>query len=172
MTPVTDLQALKPVIQVALVIWMVVVAVADHRQGRIPNILTAPVMLGMGAFRFLEALRGEPSRLLLAVVWVVLFGFWALHFLGGGDAKFLMALFALFPYMEFVAVLALILLVEMVPIVLWGARGKSLRSASRALRDRLITMQVLPTEAELRVRGRRYAWTFAVPGIVYTLLYW
>lgn len=172
MIPLAEVAGLKLVAQLALVVWMVAVAVIDHRHGRVPNGLTAPVMLGMGAFRFYEGLRGEPVRLLLLVVWALLFGLWLLHFLGGGDAKFLMALFALFPSMEFVAVLALILLAEMVPIVLWGARGSSPRAALRALRDRVITMQVLPTEAELRARGRRYAWTFAVPGIVYTLFYW
>lgn len=172
MMPLGELAGLKLVAQLALVIWMVTVAAIDHRQGRVPNGLTAPVMFGMGAFRLYEALRGEHVRLLLIVVWALLFGLWLLHFLGGGDAKFLMALFALFPSMEFVAVLALILLVVMVPIVLWGARGSSPRAALRALRDRVVTMQVLPTEAELRTRGRRYAWTFALPGIVYTLFYW
>ncbi len=172
MRPPTDVVAWKLVVQVALVVWMAAVAVVDHRQGRVPNALTAPVMLGMGGYRVFEAIGGEYVRLLLFAVWAILFGLWGLHFMGGGDAKFLMALFALFPYMEFVGVLALILLVEMVPILVFGALRSAPRSALRGLRDRLVTMQVLPTEAELLSRGRRYAWTFAVPGIVYALLYW
>jgi Flp pilus assembly protein protease CpaA len=172
MVPFVDPTIGKVIIQVAMTAWMASVAIIDHRRGRIPNALTAPVFLVVGAGRMLQAVRGERVLFLLLVVWAVIFALWMLHFLGGGDAKFLMALYALFPSMEFTAVLALILLVEIVPIVLLQARGASLPAGLRSLRSRLVTMQLLPTEVELQARGRRYAWTFAVPAVLYAWLWW
>jgi Flp pilus assembly protein protease CpaA len=164
--------AAKLLAQLILVVWMVAVAVMDYRYGRIPNALTAPVILGVGAYRLVEGFQGHPVRFLLLIAWLLIFVLWMLHFLGGGDAKFLMALYALFPSMEFTGVLALILLVEMVPIVLWEVRGTTPRQMGRSLQSRLVTGQVLPTETELQARGRRFAWTFAVPGILYTVFWW
>ena len=166
-----DLPALKVVVQVVLSAWMVAVAVSDHRRGLIPTALTGPVLLGAGVYRLAEGFGGEWVRFLLPVVWALLFLMWMAHFIGGGDAKFLMALYALFPSMEFSAVLALILLVIMVPLLVIDVRrrsGGSLRSIGR----RLATGQILPTATELEEQGRRYAWTFAVPGLVYLWLYW
>ena len=162
----------KLVIQLVLMAWMVAVSAMDHRSGRIPNALTAPVFLGVGAYRLVEGFQGEVARFLLPVVWLIIFVLWMLHFVGGGDAKFLMALYALFPTMEFTAVLALILLVLIIPILIWEWRGTSIRQLGGGLRARLLTGQILPTEAELQSQGRRYAWTFAIPAMVYTLFYW
>jgi Flp pilus assembly protein protease CpaA len=152
--------------------WMISVSVMDFRAGRIPNWLTGPVILGVGGYQLAHVFMGEWSKLGLVVAWVLVFVLWMLHFVGGGDAKFLMALYALFPSMEFTTVLALILLVLIVPLLLLELVrrpvGESVGSAWR----RLITGQVLPTEQELQERGRRYAWTFAIPGLVYAWLYW
>jgi Flp pilus assembly protein protease CpaA len=164
--------AFKLAVQVGLSAWMIAVAVSDHRTGRIPNALTAPVFLGVGAYRLFEGVTGQPVRLLMLVAWALIFVLWMAHFIGGGDAKFLMALYALFPSMEFTAILALILLLITVPLVLvefWQRRGSG--AAGSAWR-RVVTGQLLPSEADLQERGRRYAWTFAVPGLVYTWFYW
>ncbi len=165
--------AVKLVIPIVITAWLVAVAVMDHRTGRIPNTWTAPVMLGVGAIRVVQGFTGELWRpVLMLVAWAIIFLLWNLHFMGGGDAKFLMAQFALFPYMEYVAVLALVLLVITVPLLLrelWRQRGAA---GAVSLRDRLATGQLLPTEEELQQRGRRYAWTFAVPGIIFVWFYW
>jgi Flp pilus assembly protein protease CpaA len=145
--------------------------VLDHRSGRIPNWLTAPVIFGVGAIRMVQALRGDWAKLGMLLAWAVIFGLWMLHFIGGGDAKFLMGEFALFPTMDFVAVMAIILLIITLPLLLremLARRGE----AALSIRDRLATGQVLPTEEDLQARGRRYAWTFAIPGIIYTWVYW
>jgi hypothetical protein len=42
----------------------------------------------------------------------------------------------------------------------------------RAGLNRILTGQILPTEQELQEKGRRYAWTFAVPAMVFTWIYW
>jgi Flp pilus assembly protein protease CpaA len=151
---------------------MIAVALIDHRTSRIPNWLVAPVMLGAGAYRLIEAVLGQRERFFMLLAWALLFLLWMLHFMGGGDAKFLMAMYALFPSMEFTAVLAFFLLVLTIPLLLLEMRGRSLHQMRESVTGRLVTGQILPTEEELQVRGRQYAWTFAIPGIVYTWLYW
>lgn len=165
--------AAKILVQLVLVAWMVAVSAMDHRSGRIPNWITAPVFLGVGAVRLVVAVTGDwRSFAFMFIAWIILFALWMLNFLGGGDAKFLMALYALFPGMEFTAVLALILLVIMVPLLVVEWRGASVRGVGRGLKARLLTGEVLPTREELQSKGRRYAWTFAIPAIVYTVFYW
>jgi Flp pilus assembly protein protease CpaA len=172
MVTFADLPALKLAVQVVVSGWLIAVAVLDHRTGRIPNAVTAPVFLGVGLLRLVQGVTGQPVRLFLLLAWGLIFLLWAAHFVGGGDAKFLMALYALFPSMEFTSVLALILLLEMVPLVaveIWRRRGGG---AIGTVWRRVATGQLLPTETDLETRGRRYAWTFAVPALVYTWFYW
>jgi Flp pilus assembly protein protease CpaA len=162
----------RAALQVAITVWMLVVAVLDHRTGRIPNAVVLPVMLGVGLFRLVQGVLGEPVRFLLLLAWILIFFMWMAHFIGGGDAKFLMGMYALFPSMEFTAVLAFFLLIVTVPLMVWGLRGRSPGRLKESLQARMITGQMLPTEEELHTRGRRYAWTFVIPGIVYTWVYW
>ncbi|MFN2250845.1 MAG: prepilin peptidase [Anaerolineae bacterium] len=159
-------------VKIAVVAWMVTVAVMDHWSGRIPNWMTAPVFLGVGLFRIYQGFTVSPTYFLLLVAWAGIFVLWMLHFIGGGDAKFLMGIYALFPNMEFTTVLALILLLTTVPLFIMEMRGRRAGEVRDSAYRRVVTGQVLPTESELHERGRRYAWTFALPGIIYTLIYW
>lgn len=177
----TTLQTLDLIVRVLLSIWMIWISYSDRRDGLIPNKLTAPIFIGVGLFQIAygiltvvsPALEAEWYRIFaIPIAYAVIFGLWMLHFIGGGDAKFLMALFALFPTMEFVAVLALTLLVISVPLFIWDVIRQKPASIWRSMRDRLVTGQFLPTEEELQERGRRYAWTFAVPGFIYLWRYW
>jgi len=164
--------AIKLLIPIAITVWMVAVAVMDHRTGRIPNTWTAPVLLVVGTVRLVEGLTGNLARVGMVVAWAAIFLLWMLHFIGGGDAKFLMAEVALFPTMEFIALLALILLVITLPLLLLEMKGREVAAVRQSLRDRLLMGLFLPTEEELQQRGRRYAWTFAIPGIIFTWVYW
>jgi Flp pilus assembly protein protease CpaA len=159
-------------VKVLITVWMVAVSLVDARTARIPNWLVGPVMLGVGAIRLLESFTVGFVRLGLLLAWVLVFVLWMLHFIGGGDAKFLMGEYALFPNMEFTAVLAFILLVLTIPLLLVEVWRSGLQRSGASLRDRLLTGQLLPTRGDLEERGRQYAWTFAVPGIVYTWVYW
>jgi len=173
MTSVADLAAVWPLlVKVAVSAWMIGVSVLDHRTGRIPNALTGPVMLGVGALQLSRVAVGDWAKLGLLLAWALIFVLWMLHFMGGGDAKFLMALYALFPNMAFTTVLALILLLLIIPLVLLEVRRRPAGQSLGAAWRRLATGQVMPTERDLHERGRRYAWTFAVPGLVYAWLYW
>lgn len=170
----------KLIVPVAITVWLVAISVMDHRTGRIPNSWTAPVMFGVGLIRVAAALGGlvrgdlaaSKSALFMLVAWVVLLLLWRLHFMGGGDSKFLMAQFALFPSMDFVAVLAFVLLIIEIPVLILELRGRKVGQVWFGLRDRLATGQVLPTAEELQERGRRHGWMYAVPAIIYTWIYW
>lgn len=178
-TALNGWQALELLVKVGLTLWMLRISYGDHMSGRIPNRLTAPIFLGVGLYRLVEGVLHQGGKGWLQVVgllvaWAVLFGMWTLHFIGGGDAKFLMALFALFPTVEFLAVLAFGLLVIMIFVLGFEAlrQRPSLRGTLESWRARLLTGQLLPTEAELQTRGRRYAWTFALPALAYAWIYW
>jgi Flp pilus assembly protein protease CpaA len=167
------------VTKLALTAWLVRVSYGDHMSGRIPNRLTAPVFFGVGLYRLAEGAlhlngHGWPQVVGLLFAWGLLFAMWMLHFIGGGDAKFLMALFALFPRVEFLAVLAFGLLAIMIVVLAFEAvkRREGAGSYLRRWRARLLTGQILPTEAELQTHGRRYAWTFAIPAAFFMWIYW
>lgn len=168
-------------VRILIIGWMVWISILDTRTGIIPNRLTGPVLLGFGGFQiayglmtlFVPTLDWEWYRVFGPIIaFASIFGLWMLHFIGGGDAKFLMAMFALFPTMGFVAVLAFILLILTVVLLIVSLWGNSPAAMARQAWARIITGNVLPTRQELDERGKRYAWTFAVPGIVYTMLYW
>ena len=168
-------------VRFAIIGWMIWISVLDMRSGIIPNRITGPIMLGFGGFQItyglmtylVPTLDGDGHRIFgLLIAFAVIFGLWMLHFIGGGDAKFLMAMFALFPTMGFVSILAFILLILTVVLLIVNMWGTSPAAIARQAWTRIITGQVLPTRQELDERGKRYAWTFAVPGIVYTLRYW
>jgi len=175
-----DAAGLKLVLQIAITAWMVAISVMDHRIGFIRNTWTAPVFVGVGLYRLVVngIVQGQFlwMGVLLLTAWAVIFGLWGLHLLGGGDAKFLMAQFAIFPEMDFVMALAFILLIVTLPLLfleLWRQlRQRSVGDLLGTVWQRIIAFQFLPTEEDLRRRGRRYAWTYAVPGIIYTWFYW
>ena len=162
-------------LKLVLSLWMVAVSWLDHRTGLISNRLTAPVMLGVAIYRLVSAFVDHSTITVfvgMLVAWVVIYGLWMLHFIGGGDAKFLMALYALFPSLEFSLVLALILLVLTVPLAVVEFFKLGPANALRGMRDRLVTGQILPTDADLKTRGKRYVWTYALPALLFMWVYW
>jgi Flp pilus assembly protein protease CpaA len=171
-----DISIVPPAVAVAVkigvTVWMVAVAWVDWRTAHIPNWLVGPVMLGGGLIRIGEGFFVTRMRFLLLVAWVLIFLLWNLNFIGGGDAKFLMGLYALFPNMEWTAFLALVLLAITVPLLLRELWKQGIGQARKGMMERLLTGQVLPSRTDLDERGRQYAWTFAVPGILYAWLYW
>lgn len=181
MTGWTPVAALDLVVRAAIVGWMAYVAIRDSRHGIIPNKVTGPVLIGVGLWQLAYGLltivapdlRSEWFRIFgMLSAYAIIFGMWMLHFIGGGDAKFLMAMFALFPRMSFVAVMASVLLVITSALLVRELWGRPIRATLKSVWARIVTGEILPTERELQERGRRYAWTFAVPGIVYVVRYW
>lgn len=131
-----------------------------------PNWLTVPVMFITAGARLYQ---GQWHILL---VWALVFLIWLLHIMGGGDAKLLMGLFALFPTREFFLLFGTVVIAILVVILLRKYWGQSPRALLRSVVERLEANQALPTEDELEKKGQRYAWVFCVPGIIYLWFFW
>ena len=146
--------------------WLVTAAVWDLRTGLIPNWLTMPVAAGLGALRLYQ------GRWYVLVIWIVLYLVWRVNVVGGGDAKLLMGLFALFPNYSFALVFGGIALVVTIPAVLIKHWGKEPFRLVQDVVGRFSAGKVLPTEEELEAQGKRYAWSFCLAGIVYAWWIW
>jgi len=156
--------------KLAVTAWLAIVAVWDSRTGLIPNWLTLPVALVGGAL----SLYAGPmeARVILLLCWAVLLIIWQLHIFGGGDAKFLMGLFALFPRVDFALVFCIVLFLVTLPLVivkLWRQRPEE---RQQKLAARLRAGQFLPTSEELKQRGQRVVWTHSLAGAVALWLLW
>jgi Flp pilus assembly protein protease CpaA len=187
-------------IRLALTAWVAAVAVWDWRRAIIPNRLTLPVVAAVAATRLGQALWYALYLLVLRIdlgslgrtaftrwpadpqapwrlgvilgIWVLIFSLWELNIIGGGDAKLLMGLFALFPTYEFALLFAILVLAVSVPMIIarhWGKRPSDLAAA---VADRIGRGRFLPTREELETKGQQYAWTFCLPGVVYLWGFW
>jgi Flp pilus assembly protein protease CpaA len=184
--------------RVVATFWLLTISYVDARTATIPNWLTLSAISFLSAWRLLRAgwhlvgllwmrwgpapaewvgeaasdARSFSALLFLVGAWAFCFLLWELHILGGGDAKTLMGILALFPSTDFVFFLAVAMLVLSVPLLLLRMRGKRLRDIPAKLANRLRSGSLLPTQHELEAEGRPYAWTFCVPGVVYLWLLW
>ena len=131
----------------------------------------SPCIFGRGQSA-VSAEQAIPVLIFTAIAWAFCFILWELHFLGGGDAKTLMGILALFPSTDFVFFLAVAVLVLSLPLLLLKMRGRLLRDIPAELANRLRSRSFLPTQRELETEGRPYAWTFCLPGVLYLWLLW
>jgi Flp pilus assembly protein protease CpaA len=137
------------------------VAVWDWRTGLIPNWLVLPAVALTGGYRLYQ------GNWYVVLIWAVLFLIWRVHIIGGGDAKLLMGLFALFPTLQFALLFGGLVLAVSVPLIVirhWSRQpGKILESIAKTMRSG----NPLPSREDLEKHGQRYAWTLCLPGIVY-----
>jgi|YNPNPStandDraft_1061719.scaffolds.fasta_scaffold61260_3 Flp pilus assembly protein protease CpaA len=163
-------QWLELAFKVLVTLWLVTVAVWDFLTRRIPNWLVLPVMLPALCWQVYRAIQRAPDGLLFALgTWAVLYTMWRAHVFGGGDAKFLMALFALFPTAQFLLLFSLVVLAVSIPIIVIqyvSPRLRGVPDADRSASER----SVLPSAERLRTRGQPFSWTFALPGVLYLWL--
>jgi hypothetical protein len=155
-----------PGVRMALTAWLIAVAVWDWRRGIIPNWLTLPVMLVVGGVRLYQ------GQLHVLAIWILLYLIWRLNIVGGGDAKLLMGLFALFPTYEFAFLFSVLVLIVLMPAVIvrhWGRRPTDLVAG---IVGRIAQGHLLPTQEELQTQGQQYAWTFCLPGVIYLWWLW
>ena len=146
--------------------WLGTVAVWDWRTGLIPNWMTLPVAAGAGGVQVYL------GRWYVILIWILLFLIWRVHIIGGGDAKFLMGLFALFPTQQFALLFGVVVLVVSIPLMLLKHWSGEPLGMLRSIADTLTSGNPLPTEENLKRHGRRYAWTYCLPGIIYTWFFW
>ena len=184
-------------LRLALTAWLFAIAICDLRTGKVPNKLTLPIMLVFGLYRLVQSLgiwlwpiigpgnaapnwilALEPHFVTLSspsfvwIAWLSVFILWNLHFMGGGDAKLLMGMLAVFARLDFVLVLALGILVVGVPLVFLTYRETKFGALLKGVFGRVLTGRILPTEKELAERGKPYAWLFCLPGVIYAWFLW
>ncbi len=139
------------------------IAVKDLQEERIPNLLTYPLMFA-GVVR---AYLLQDATFLL--YWFALWLAWEAHFMGAGDTKLLMGLFALWPDMQLAYVVAASVLITGIPYLIYKYR-RQWRLAIRGLGWRLFTLKLLPSPAEFQNEAVPYAFSFCLAGGIYLWL--
>ena len=158
--------------RVVVTVWLATISVWDRRQRRVPNWLVLPVMGTAFLWQAYESIVHQQNAILfVGIAWIVVFALWRGHVFGGGDAKLLMALFALFPTTEFLVLFSVVVCLVSIPLLILKhvrVGGRPLRNA----RQRLDSRRLLPTAEQLRTEGRPHCWTFALPGAIYVWWAW
>ena len=153
--------------RVVVTLWLAAISVWDRRQRRVPNWLVLPVMGTAFLWQvYVSIVQRQTTVLFAGIAWAVVFALWRGHVFGGGDAKLLMALLALFPTTEFLVLFSVVVCLLSIPLLI----HKHVRVGGRPLlnaRQRLAGGHLLPTAEELRTEGRPHCWTFALPGVIY-----
>jgi len=159
-------------VKTALTIWLAAIAIRDLRAGLIPNTWVVPVWWAAGLWQL------GHGRWWLLAAWAFLYVLWRLHIMGGGDAKLLMALIALFPSEQFVLVFSAGVVVLGLGILVCEAIRRAIRLAQTAGEIPLALATVLapsfqlPQPGDLDRHGRRSAWVFSLAAGVYLWLFW
>ncbi|MFO7917086.1 MAG: A24 family peptidase [Anaerolineae bacterium] len=175
------------IVKLFVTVWLVVVPAVDLLHRRIANWLVVPVILCGVVWQIYRSGTGRSSVLLfIAISWMVIFAIWRVHIFGGGDAKFLMALFALFPDERFLLLVCLGVVLVAIPFFLWTRRRdfragpveteRAPEKEGRApfcvssLADLVYAWKTRvswPSRKKLESRGQPFVWGFALPGVVY-----
>ncbi len=191
------ISGLSLLFKLVLTLWLFAIAYLDARTATIPNALTLPMMAILGGARVARAAghalsgwinpleqalapgagwfgdaQAAGQLVLMIISWAFCFALWEGHVLGGGDAKTLMGILALFPNVDFVVFLAAAVLVLSLPLLWLKWRGRGMRDVLGSVGRRLSEGALLPTEQQLAEEGRPYAWTFCLPGVIYLWFLW
>jgi len=144
----------------ALILWLAAMSACDLRTRQVPNWLTLPPLLGILCW---QLAHGHWQALLPLPVFFTL---WCLQILGGADAKVLMALFGLWPTLEFAAFFCMGYVLVTLPGLLlrhtWSP--KQVWSARRAELTRR------PTAEDLETNGTPAIPTYSLVAAAYALL--
>lgn len=144
----------------ALFVW---ISWNDFKTRRVPNAVTYPLMAA-GIVRAMVLRDG-----IFLLYWVLFFSLWTMRFMGGGDAKLLMGLFGLFPDFQLAWLVAASILATGLPYLAYKYQHQW-RSIPHALFWRLVTRQLLPSQAEFEKEAVPYAFSFCLAGAVYLLM--
>lgn len=139
--------------------------VIDWKTRKVPNWLTLPGMAGLALWRLA---RLEPAFL---AWWAAIYLCWLVNIWGGGDAKVLMVMSALWPNISFLMVEALTVLSLGVPLLVVKYRGRSPVELAQEVQARIVARNVLPTREMLAAQGPG-TFLVATGGIVYAWLVW
>jgi len=165
---ISDLLGISPFVpRILFSLWAVAIGAWDRVEKRIPNWLVFPAILALIVWRVYEAIvtRSAQPVFSLLLIWAILFLVWIAHFYGGGDAKFLMALFGFFPTIGFLLLLCIAVIITRAPVVV--SRYIRRRNLGESSMEDLLPVHRLPTEDDLHKRGQPNSWTFALAGLIY-----
>ena len=154
--------------RVAVTLWLAVLSLWDRWQRRVPNWLVLPSMGAAFLWQVYVSIVQRPNPVVFVVIaWIVVFAMWRGHIFGGGDAKLLMALFALFPTIDFLVLFSAVVCLTSIPLLVLKYVRPGAGSPLQRAHQRLVGRHLLPTAEELRTEGRPHCWTFALPGVIY-----
>ena len=153
--------------KVVVTLWLIAVSVWDRLERRVPNWLVLPVMGVAFTWQLYSSVirKSVDDIVFISLAWLVIFTIWRANVFGGGDAKLLMGLFAMFPTMQFLMLLAVLVVVVSAPLVVYR-RVKRLRS-THTTDQPSPKKSLFPTAEELRTKGEPNCWAFALPGVIY-----
>ena len=144
-----------------LALWLGAMSVHDLRTRQVPNWLTLPPLVAVWAWQLAQ------GRWQALVPILPLYLLWRLNVIGGADAKVLMALFGLWPTLDFLLFFCLGYLVIMLPVILWRHR-QGLGSVGRRM---LATLRGgFPSQEELEMHGLPAIPVYAVVAVAYAAL--
>lgn len=143
-------------------VFLTVLAWRDQATRQVPNWAVYPLM----AAGLVRAILGGDAA--FVPYWIVIWIGWCARVYGGGDAKFLLGLFGMFPNERMVWAFVIGVLATGVPALVWKYRGRWLPSL-RGAAWRLVSRQFLPAPAELAASGRPGLYHYCLAGAVYVL---
>ena len=143
--------------------YLALAAAWDLKSGLVPNWLTVPALACAGGWQLSQ------GHWVFLQAWAVLFALWMLRFFGGGDAKLMMVLFALYPSVEFLVFFCWAALAATLPQIILKYRRTSPLTLGHRLKLRLAT-GILPGEEELDRSGVRSTWIISLAGVLYVWL--
>ena len=161
----TDCISAGVFLPLGVTIYLLTCTIIDWRTMRIPNWLTLPPMALLAVWRLA---RLQPAFL---AWWVAIYVLWLAHVWGGGDAKVLMVMSALWPNMSFLLVESLAVIALGLPLLIRKYRGRSPLDLARQAHARLVVGAALPTEEQLDAQGPG-TFLIAAGGIAYAWLAW
>lgn len=143
--------------------YLILAAAWDLRYRVVPNWLTVPALVAAGGWQL------HQGHWEFLQVWFAIFALWMLRFFGGGDAKLMMVLFALFPGTDFLVAFSWVALAATLPQIAFKYRRTSPLAVARRLKLRLAT-GLLPGEGDLQESGVPSTWIISLAGVIYVWL--
>ena len=155
--------------QIILTLAFAAMACVDRRTGIVPPGLSLPLLSVAALAAF--ARFGLTRDLAVVPYWLGILLLYRLNAFGGGDAKLVLAQFGLWPDARLLQWHIAVQLGAGIPLLVWKHRRALAhpRALAGEIVARLITRQVVPTDAELE-QGERATWMFALAGVLYVWL--
>lgn len=144
---------------VVIIAWIVAISLWDLRYGEVPNWLTLPVIAGG---LLLRVAWGLPvvSWAIIVVAYATFAALWRIYAMGGGSAKFNMALYTLLPFPAFVVMQLLVVTGVFAAILAIGLIRGNMVMGRQFLH---------PSVGLLNQYGLNVEWAWGLAGVLYVL---